>query len=134
MEERILYCPACTSRLHLLAREDIQLGKQSFWHDWNHLLHGSLDVEIYICPRCGRLEFYAPLETVMAREEENKHTQPGEIVAYKCADCGKILTTDMRCCPNCGETDRVMVPQIRCPHCGAIHDFDDPKCPVCGQS
>ena len=135
MEERIIRCLRCDCGMHFIKREDIQLGKQSFWHDWNHILHGSLDVDIYVCPQCGKIEFFAPgrvldsMRTV--KQAETKAAKPGETVARKCTECGRFVPADVKCCPSCGAEGASLLPQVKCPVCGAVHDFDDPKCPFC---
>ena len=134
MEDKNLRCLRCDTEMLFAKREDIQLGKQSFWHDWNHLLHGSLDVDIYVCPKCGRIEFFAPgaaLDSIRTQTQAAKHeAKPGETVAKKCAECGRIVSKAEKYCPVCGET-ALLLPQVKCPVCGALHDFDDPKCPSC---
>ncbi len=132
MENKNLRCLRCeNSEMRFLKREDIQLGKQSFWHDWNHILHGSLDVDIYVCPKCGKLEFFAPQPVMDSMRVEEICSKPGEIVARRCTECNRIVPKDLTCCPGCGADGAALLPQVKCPLCGAIHDFDDPKCPNC---
>ena len=54
MEQNMLKCLRCETEMVLFKHEKIQLGEQSFWHNWNHLIHGALDVDIYVCPQCGK--------------------------------------------------------------------------------
>lgn len=55
-----MQCLRCGTELKVLAdEEEIQLGHHSFlFGDLSNLLSGSLNVKIYICPNCKKLEFY----------------------------------------------------------------------------
>ena len=130
METETLLCLRCGKPMRFLMREDIQLGKQSFWHDWNHLLHGALAVNIYVCPDCGKLEFHAPAK-MFAAEDAARDAKPGGIVALRCDACGAILPKGEKVCSACGDAGALLLPQIKCPACGALHDFDDVRCPYC---
>ena len=141
MDNKDLRCLRCDTKMLFAKREDIQLGKQSFWHDWNHLLHGSLDVDIYVCPKCGKMEFFAPEVYITRWAESDQKTgrstaasdwkaSPGTSVAMKCAECGRLVPQGETYCPVCGE-EGLLIPQIKCPACGSVHDFDDPVCPYC---
>ncbi len=138
MGDRNLRCLRCDTEMLFAKREDIQLGKQSFWHDWNHLLHGSLDVDIYVCPKCGKMEFFAP-EVYVSRwagseqaktDAAAREAKPGAAVAMKCSECGRLMPQGITYCTSCGE-EGLLIPQVKCPACGTIHDFDDPVCPYC---
>ena len=140
-DNRSLRCVHCDRELDYIKREDIQLGKQSIWHDWNHILHGSLEVDIFACPKCGKIEFFMP-SSYLAKQTDaetdappgqiaaGKNARPAQIVARKCTECGTLAPDGATYCPVCGE-EGLLLPQIKCPVCGALHDFDDPKCPYC---
>ena len=102
-----------------LKREKIQLGQTGFLSgDWGNILAGALDVEIFCCPKCGKLEFYRPEEYVVEpREHENVEIQdlPPEGSAHIVG------------------VSREGIPQVRCRNCGKTHDFDYPRCPYCDQ-
>ena len=41
-------------------REKIQLGETGLlFRDLSHLLSGAMSVDIYVCPRCKRMEFFS---------------------------------------------------------------------------
>ncbi|MBQ6420845.1 MAG: hypothetical protein IJT27_04690 [Clostridia bacterium] len=131
MEETVMHCLRCGKKMLFLKKEDIQLGKQSLLHNWNHILHGTLDVEIYVCPRCGKLEFYMPSSVLLEADLSEQPARPNEIIGFRCDSCGRMVPKDNKFCPGCGESGAALLPQVRCPECGCIHDFDDPKCPSC---
>jgi len=60
--ERTLFCLRCQSEMNHIMDEEIQLGRTGvlFGH-WSNLIAGSLEVCVYGCPTCGKLEFFHPL-------------------------------------------------------------------------
>ena len=62
--------------------------------DLPNLFAGALQTDIYFCPNCRKLEFYAADETV-AGEELPKKT---------CPTCGTVHDFDYPKCPNCGHS------------------------------
>lgn len=98
MEE--LKCLRCCAMMQLLKRETLQLGQTTWlFGDLPNLMAGGLDVEIYACPQCGKLEFFQqPIP-----EEQGGQT--------------------MRICPRCGR--RHGADRDRCPACGYFY-FNDP--------
>lgn len=53
-------CVYCNEQMQFLAREEIQLGKTGFlMGSIPNALAGTLEVDIYMCPYCRKLEFYA---------------------------------------------------------------------------
>lgn len=114
---RELSCIRCGSSMAFLKQEKLQLGQTGFFlGDWPNLLAGALEVEIYGCHRCGKLEFMMPgfMNPVEGEpdEEEIEFLPPEEerpIVGVSANG----------------------VPQVKCPRCGRTHDFDYPKCVYC---
>ena len=93
--DRSRHCAACGIKLEFLKREHIQLGKTGFLlGDWPNLLAGALDAEIWVCPGCGKLDFY------LARPEEEMGTCG--IAKVRCSACGVEYDMDYPKCPNCG--------------------------------
>ena len=95
-----LNCLRCGCKMEFMLRENIQLGKTGWIiGDWGNLLAGALDVAVYTCPSCGKLEFF---RGELGGEPEQR-------------DC--IAQTD---CPACGVEYDLDSPQ--CPRCGAKND------------
>lgn len=90
-------CLRCCAPMRYRGVEEIQLGKTGFFlGNLSNLLSGSLDVVIYECPNCGKLEFFLP--------------------AGKTTDAN----TPQRACPECGFTHDFDC--YKCPKCGHIYD------------
>ncbi len=111
-----IHCLRCDKELLFLKREKLQLGQTGFLlGDWPNLLAGSLESEIYYCPKCGKLEFYLP------DFKEEKVDEPDiEICELPPESEQNIVGVSMS-----------GVPQVQCPACGHRHDFDYPRCPKC---
>ena len=111
---RKLDCLRCGTTMAFARKEHFQLGKTGiFLGDLPNLMAGSLEMEIYCCPKCGKLEFFRPDDGVYTREEEVPDDLPPEATS-------QIVGVS-----------RDGVPQVRCPACGKNHDFDYPRCPYC---
>ncbi len=85
-------CLRCGEEMQYLSREKLQLGKTGWvLGDLPNLLSGALEVQIYVCPKCRKLEFFlAENETI--DDETPKRT---------CPDCGTVHDFDYPKCPNC---------------------------------
>ena len=85
-------CLRCGEPLHFLSHERLQLGKTGWvLGDLPNLLAGALTVDIYVCPKCRKLEFYA------AEGEEQKDASPKKT----CPVCGTVHDFDYPKCPKC---------------------------------
>lgn len=85
-------CLRCGSEMNSLGTEMIQLGKAGYFTGtWRNILSGALEVEIYICSNCGKVEFY----TCDAQNKENEFPQ------VKCPNCGQYHDFDYPKCPFC---------------------------------
>lgn len=114
---REMKCLRCRNDMFFLKLEKIQLGQTGFFlGDWPNILAGSLEVEIYGCNKCGKLEFMMPgyPEEEHDVPDMDESELPPEAVQ-------EIVGVSMD-----------GVPQIRCPACRRKHDFDYPACPHCG--
>ena len=82
---RQLLCLRCRTQMHHVKTEKLQLGQTSLLlGDWPNLMAGALEVAIYACPSCGKLEFF--------QTEEDQATLP------------------QKCCPRCGRHDGEGIP------------------------
>ena len=86
-----LLCLRCGHEMRFIKTEKLQLG-QTGWllGDLPNLLAGAMDVEIYSCPKCGKLEFYLA-------EAKTKDSVPQK----QCPRCGKKHDFDYPKCPFC---------------------------------
>ncbi len=85
-------CAGCGEIMRFLSRENIQLGKTGWvLGDLPNLLAGALDVCIYICPACHKLEFY------LSEEQELRDELPQKT----CPSCGTVHDFDYPKCPKC---------------------------------
>ena len=88
-------CLRCGEDMQYLSREKLQLGKTGWvLGDLPNLLSGALEVQILVCPKCRKLEFFlAENETI--DDETPKKT---------CPECGTVHDFDYPKCPNCKHT------------------------------
>ena len=88
--KRNLDCLRCGHKMEHVKTESLQLG-QTGWilGDLPNLLAGSLEVEIYACSDCGKLEFFS------ADEAEESLPQ------IQCPNCGRMHDFDYPKCPYC---------------------------------
>lgn len=88
-------CSNCGSEMKFLKRENVQLG-QTGWilGDLPNLVAGALNVEIWHCPRCRKLDFYLP--------EWEAEPDGSGIAQIICPHCGAQYDMDAPKCPCCG--------------------------------
>ena len=56
---RVIYCPYCQLQMEYCGAHKIQLGRYGlFLGHLDNFFSGSLDVQIYECPQCGKLEMF----------------------------------------------------------------------------
>ena len=91
MDRDKLKCLRCGAAMKSVGRETIQLG-QTGWllGDLPNLLAGGLDVDVRLCPSCGKLEFFCGAE------------EPPALPQKTCQKCGKQHDFDYPKCPHCG--------------------------------
>lgn len=89
METKIV-CLRCGREMNHIGRKKLQLG-QTGWilGDLPNLLAGAMEVDIYSCPQCRKLEFFL----ANAGEEGLPQKQ--------CPNCGKRHDFDYPKCPFC---------------------------------
>ena len=89
---RDLDCLRCGTPMTFVRREKIQLGETGWiLGDLSNLLAGSLDAEIWVCPICGKLEFF----------RVNVHEDDPPLPQKTCPRCGKAHDFDDPRCPFC---------------------------------
>ena len=88
--ENNIECLRCGQKMNYIRKGKIQLG-QTGWllGDLPNLLAGAMEVDIYTCPKCRKIEFY------LANSEE------GEVPQKQCPNCGKMHDFDYPKCPFC---------------------------------
>lgn len=85
-----LFCLRCNEEMNHVKREKLQLGKRGWLlGDIPNLVAGAMEVDIYVCPSCRKLEFFL----LEAQEEELAQT--------KCPNCGNSHDFDYPRCPFC---------------------------------
>ena len=51
----------CDAKMQFGMQQKFQLGQTSFiLGDWPNLLAGALELEVWFCPKCGKVEFFVP--------------------------------------------------------------------------
>lgn len=83
-------CLRCGKKMSYIRTEKLQLGQTGWiFGDLSNLLAGAMEVDIYSCPKCGKLEFFLS-------------DAEGEGLAQKqCPNCGKQHDFDYPKCPFC---------------------------------
>ena len=91
-------CGNCGHSMEFIRREDIQLGKASILGGtWPNIWAGALDVELWGCPNCRKLDFY------WGGGENDTDWDGGDHMAQTtCPSCGLIHDLDDPKCPRCG--------------------------------
>ena len=91
------HCTACGSGLRFVSREKFQLGQTGwFLGDLPNLLAGAMEIAVWTCPNCGKVEFYWPEGQALPGEDEENH-----IAQIKCPFCGQAHDLDDVWCPHC---------------------------------
>ena len=92
MKERDLKCLRCGEKMKYIKTENIQLGKTGwFLGDLPNLVAGAMELDIFSCVNCGKVEFY---QTVPKHNEN-------QIAQTKCPNCGRVHDIDYPKCPFC---------------------------------
>ena len=88
-------CANCGREMEFLGEEQIQLGQYGFFlGHLSNLVNGALDVEIWECFNCGKIEFY--------RQGSTEKDDEGHMPQVICCKCGKKHDLDDPKCPYCG--------------------------------
>ena len=93
---KIRKCGNCGKEMEFLGEEQIQLGQVVVvLGHLSNLLSGSLDVELWECYNCGKIDFYRQGSTELGDGEDR---MPQVI----CCKCGRKHDLDDPECPDCG--------------------------------
>ena len=86
-------CLRCGGKMRFVMAENLQLGKTGWiLGDLPNLFAGAMEVAVYSCPDCGKIEFY------QVQEETEESCLPQKA----CPSCGKPHDFDYPKCPACG--------------------------------
>ena len=101
-------------------QQKFQMGQTSFLlGDWPNLMAGALELEVWFCPKCGKVEFFVPgTSNLPVKQPEPVQTEEFDYV-------GAMVNEGIDAVGKDG------MPQKKCPTCGREHDFDYPRCPYC---
>lgn len=80
-------CLRCGSEMVRLGVQTFQLGRETLFFD-SHLFEGGLELKIFGCPSCGKVEFFS--EKVQEWTAE-----------YECPICHAKYPRDAERCPKC---------------------------------
>lgn len=85
-------CLRCGSEMKYLTCESIQLGKTGWiLGDLPNLIAGALKTDIYICPQCRKLEFFAA----------EGEAEGDDVPKRTCPVCKTVHDFDYPKCPKC---------------------------------
>ena len=113
-------CLRCAAPLKFGMQQKFQMGQTSFLlGDWPNLLAGSLELEVWFCPKCGKVEFFVPGSSDLpVKQQEPVQTDEFDFV-------GSVVNEGIDAVSAEG------MPLKKCPPCGREHDIDYPRCPDC---
>ena len=113
-------CLRCDAAMKFGMQQKFQLGQTSFLlGDWPNLMAGALELEVWFCPKCGKVEFFVPGSSDRLEHHEEP-VQSGEF------DFVESVVSE-----GIDAVSAEGMPQKKCPTCGKEHDFDYPRCPYC---
>ena len=69
--------------------------------DLPNLIAGAMEVDIYCCSDCGKLEFYRADMYTERTFASNQH-EPSDLPQRTCPNCGILHDFDYPMCPVCG--------------------------------
>ena len=85
-------CLRCSGIMQPIGVHKIQLGEIGFLTGtWSNLMAGALEVEIHICTKCGKVDFYA----------NQNATKDESLPQSTCPNCGRFHDFDFPKCPHC---------------------------------
>ncbi len=89
---RELKCLRCSGDMSFIRREEFQLGRTGWLlGDLPNLVAGAMELDVYACPNCGKVELFTPDEPF----------EGGGLPQKKCPRCGNMIDFDYHRCPLC---------------------------------
>ena len=85
--ERAMNCLRCGTEMVRLGMREFQLGRETRFVD-SHRWEGSMELEVFGCPSCGKVEFFSEKTQEWAAE-------------YECPVCHARYPRDAERCPKC---------------------------------
>lgn len=86
--DKKLECLRCSKPMEFIMTEKLQLGEAGWLlRGLPNLMADALEVDIYYCTECGKLEFF--------------HTKGQLPTKVQCPDCGRTHDRDYPKCPFC---------------------------------
>ena len=93
--EKNIQCLRCDRPMNLIKQEHLFLGKVGVqFGDLHYTPSRGLDVEVWCCPECGKLELFR-------RQKQEQEHEEG-IAQTACPVCGIRYDLDSPKCPVCG--------------------------------
>ena len=87
--ENQLNCLRCGAGMRFMGRDKFQRRPDLIISDPTFALVGGREINIYSCPKCGKLEFFQP------------EASTDELPQKQCPDCGAVIDFDYGRCPHC---------------------------------
>lgn len=89
-------CLRCGADMEFSGRQQFQLGEESYFSGIMAVMTAdSMKMDIYTCPSCGKIEFFAP---------HSKPRSPAPSTNWNCSNCGEYNLGQVKACQNCGVT------------------------------
>ncbi|MEG2054343.1 MAG: hypothetical protein RR052_05310, partial [Oscillospiraceae bacterium] len=88
-------CSACGGALRYLGLQTLGINQKKRKSVFG-VTDKQLDVEIYECENCGKIEMY---NVILKKNKPLKQVLPTEMT---CSRCGKVYETEYGHCPYCG--------------------------------
>lgn len=83
-------CTHCNIPMNHIGTKKLQLGETGWvLGDLPNLIAGAMEVDIYTCSKCGKIEFFMP------------ESSARDIGLRECPNCGKKHEFDYPKCPFC---------------------------------
>ena len=84
-----LNCLRCGTGMRFLGRDKLQRRPDLLLSDLTFALAGGMEIDIYSCPKCRKIELFQP-----------EATSDG-LAQKQCPVCGAVIDFDYGRCPHC---------------------------------